>query len=106
MTFRNSARARWNEVEAADALQMIRVTGTETNWISKFPKRWRGMYTGGGGRKDWNEKFSKMVVFFYGTTWRGGKGDEGKGQGDGWSFLGPTDQEIGNIKSCESKNVG
>lgn len=25
MTFRNSARARWNEVEAADALQMIRV---------------------------------------------------------------------------------
>lgn len=92
-------------MEAADALQMIRVTGTETNWISKFPKRWRGMYTGGGGKEGLKGKVRKWSSF-YGTTRRGGKGDEGKGQGDGWSFLGPTDQEIGNIKSCESKNVG
>ena len=48
----------------------------------------------GGGRK--------------GKTQRGGGEKEMKGRdfGDGWSFLGPTDQEIGNIKSCESKNVG
>lgn len=66
-------------MEAADALQMIRVTGTETNWISKFPKRWRGMYTGGGkeGLKGKVRKWSS----FYGTTRRGGKEMKGRDKG-------------------------
>ena len=90
-------------MEAADALQMIRVTGSFTEW-KKFRNDGGGGF-GGGGKEGLKGKVRKWSSF-YGTTRRGGKGDEGKGQGDGWSFLGPTDQEIGNIKSCESKNVG
>lgn len=89
-------------MEAADALQMIRVTRkTRNDW--KFDETMGG--NGNGGKEGLKRKVRKWSSF-YGTTRRGGKGDEGKGQGDGWSFLGPTDQEIGNIKSCESKNVG
>lgn len=60
----------------------------------------------GGGEKEMKRKVRKWSSFLWDNTGGGGKEMKGRDFGGGWSFLGPTDQEIGNIKSCESKNVG
>ena len=69
-------------MEAADALQMIRVTGKLPT--GRMFRNDGGEWEWGGGRIE--TKSSNMVVFLWDDTEGGGKGDEGKGFW-GWMIL-------------------